>query len=71
MKHEIEIEGLPEGWEAIAYRVPKIGEYFITPSGLLMLAEDGSIIDGRLIVQKTVHKRILRQPNFGRGYTYC
>lgn len=59
MKHEIEIEGLPEGWRAVAFRVPKEGEYFITPSGLLMLAEDGSIIDGRLIVQKTKPRRIV------------
>lgn len=28
MKHTIEIEGLPEGWEPVAFRVPEPGEYF-------------------------------------------
>lgn len=26
-KHEIEIEGLPEGYRAVAFRLPKIGEW--------------------------------------------
>ena len=31
MKYEIDIEGLPEGWEPVAYRVPETGEWFLTP----------------------------------------
>ena len=27
MKHEIEIQDLPEGWEPVAYRKPLYGEY--------------------------------------------
>ena len=28
-KQTIEVEGLPEGWRAVAYRVPETGEYFL------------------------------------------
>lgn len=28
MKHTIEIEGLPVGWEPVAYRKPIFGEYY-------------------------------------------
>ena len=29
MKYEIEIEGLPEGWEPVCYRPPNEGEYYL------------------------------------------
>lgn len=27
MKHNIDVEGLPEGWKAVSYRYPEIGEW--------------------------------------------
>ena len=33
--YPIEIEGLPEGWKAIAYRCPKEGEYYWCDTGEL------------------------------------
>lgn len=30
-KHEIEIEGIPEGWEVVAIRGPNLGEQFLGP----------------------------------------
>ena len=34
MKHEIEIPDLPEGWEPVAYRIPKAGEYYFESQGV-------------------------------------
>ncbi|MFA7253843.1 MAG: hypothetical protein WC107_04770 [Patescibacteria group bacterium] len=34
MKHEIEIPDLPEGWEAVAYKVPEVGEYYFGSGGI-------------------------------------
>ena len=36
MKHEIEIPDLPEGWEAVAYKVPEVGEYYFGPGGITL-----------------------------------
>lgn len=55
MKHEIEIEGLPEGWEAVAFRAPSTNEYYF---------EHGVIVRGntpyaKLIVKKKQPRRIV------------
>ena len=38
MKHEIEIPDLPEDLEAVAYRKPKAGEYYLTPDWITVEA---------------------------------
>lgn len=37
-KHTVEIEGLPEGWEPVAYRKPVKGEYFLSTIGTIETA---------------------------------
>ena len=58
MKHEIEIEGLPEGWKAVAYRVPvdKI-EHVLTDDCEIILANN--IRFPCLIVEKIPPRRIV------------
>lgn len=57
-KQTIEIEGLPEGWRAVAFRVPKEGEYAIV-SGEAQLCHTYHCIFPRLVVQKTKTRRIV------------
>ena len=58
MKHEIEIEGLPEGWRAVAYRVPvdKI-EHVLTDDCEIILVNN--IRFPCLIVEKISPRRIV------------
>lgn len=53
-KHDIEIEGLPEGWRAVAYRPPAKGEFFFCHEHtyIQIASFDFSKFDLRLIVQK-------------------
>ena len=60
MKHEIEIEGLPEGWRAVAYRRPVFGEYYFynddiqqgrTGSGQFLIVE--KIKPRRIVIEET------------------
>jgi len=59
MKHEIEIEGLPEGWKAVAYRVPSIKKDEYT------LSDDWDIVPAKgikfpvLIIEKIRPRRIV------------
>lgn len=71
MKHEIEIEGLPEGWRAVAFRVPKDGESIIDFSGDLRTVA-GHYHHPRLIVERIKPRRVvledtgeIRQPSAG------
>ena len=57
MKHEIEIPDLPEGWEAVAYRVPKAGEYFFSMNGIKYAETDRGNL--WLIVSKKQPSRIV------------
>lgn len=57
MKHTITIEGLPEGWKAVAYRCPKSGEKFIL-EGEIHTAFAGMAYP-HLIVQKIQPRRIV------------
>ena len=57
MKHEIEIPYLPEGWEALAYRVPVEGEYYLGSSGVKLC--ESSFDTVWLIVRKKQPRRII------------
>lgn len=56
MKHEIEIEGLPEGWEPVAFRIPEQGEHFYT-DGNVEFSVTASL--PYLIVKKKQPRRIV------------
>ena len=57
MKHEIEIPDFPEGWEAVAYRVPVEGEYYLGSSGVKLC--ESSFDTVWLIVRKKQPRRIV------------
>ena len=57
MKHEIEIPDLPEGWEAVAYRTPDAGEYYLGSSGVKLC--ESSFDTVWLIVRKKQPRRIV------------
>lgn len=57
MKHEIEIPDLPEGWEAVAYRIPKVGECYFGSSGIKLALIDFENL--WLIVRKKQPRRIV------------
>lgn len=73
--HNIEVEGLPEGWRAVAFRVPSYGESIIDFSGDLRTVA-GLYQQPRLIVEKIKPRSIkventgeIRQPREGE-YVY-
>ena len=57
MKHEIEIPDLPEGWEPVAYRIPKTGEYYFGLRGIKLAYIDFENL--WLIVRKKQPRRIV------------
>ena len=57
MKHEIEIPDLPEGWDAVAYRTPDAGEYYLGSSGVKLC--ESSFDTVWLIVRKKQPRRIV------------
>lgn len=68
MKHEIEIPDLPEGWEAVAYRIPKAGEYFLSIDNEISHANDNSHWCPWLIIRKKQPLRGLHDPlRFAEG----
>lgn len=56
-KHTIEIEGLPEGWGPVSYRVPKYDEKYLTVDGLIETCQCCMYVP-RLIVQKIKPREI-------------
>ena len=58
MKHEIEIPDLPEDLEAVAYRKPKAGEYYLTPDWITVEALHDYKLS-HLIVRKKQPRRIV------------
>ena len=59
MKHEIEIEGLPEGWEPVAFRKPKEDEYIFCNDTGRVAHSIQRIPAIRLIVKKKQPRRIV------------
>jgi len=57
MKYEIEIEGLPEGWEPVAIRMPHNGEYVLFKGNVEEVDGDGEV--ERLVVKKKQPRRIV------------
>lgn len=68
----IEIEGLPEGWKAVAYRVPNIGEFLLGDDGQVWLVQDEQECK-QIIVEKIQLRRLeetdeIRVPDIGEWY---
>jgi hypothetical protein len=57
MKHEIDIPDLPEGWKAVAYRVPSKDEHTLSDDGIVVSAK--LIKFPVLIVEKIKPRRIV------------
>lgn len=57
MKYEIEVEGLPEGWKAVAYRRPIRNEQYLSREGIKTATY---ILDNLwLVVEKIQPRRIV------------
>lgn len=56
-EHTITIEGLPEGWKAVAYRPPKIREFYLSINGVKEAHMDFE--NFWLIVEKIQPRRIV------------
>lgn len=66
--HTIDIEGLPEGWDAVAYRTPKDGERVLSDKDGVIIAK--CISFPCLIVQKkTRPRRIVLEETGGKTAT--
>ena len=68
----IEVEGLPEGWKAVAYRCPESGEYYLENNGVVRNHTGCKHKFPWIIVQKTQPRRIVleetgevRKPEIG------
>lgn len=57
MKYEIEIEGLPEGWLAVAYRAPIMNEYYLSCNGVEKV--NSNLLNFWLVVKKIQPRRIV------------
>jgi len=57
MKQEIEIEGLPEGWKAVAYRCPLKGENYLSSDGVQVAQYNFG--NSWVIVEKIQPRRIV------------
>lgn len=59
MKHEIEIEGLPEGWRAVAYRKALWGEWYSFEDGIVRRRECTGMQYPVLIVEQIKPRKIV------------
>lgn len=55
----IEVEGLPEGWEAVAYRCPENGEYYLENNGIVIKHAGCKQKFPWIIVEKIQPRRIV------------
>lgn len=69
MKYEIEIEGLPEGWEPVAYRKPTKGADYVFENGRVFLCKYDAAFT-RLTVKKKQSRRIILEETTEENYRY-
>ncbi len=66
MKHEIEIPDLPEDLDAVAYKVPEVGEYYFGSGGITLARVKFENL--WLVVRKKQPRRIvLEEVEAGHG----
>ena len=51
-KHEIEIPDLPEGWRAVAFREPRLGEHYLSDINTVIRSNFNNCGESNLIVEK-------------------
>ena len=69
MKHTIEIEGLPEGWEPVAFRKPLIGEKMFQNGEIHKCNCEAKI--SSIIVKKKQPRRIVLEETDEDNQTGC
>jgi hypothetical protein len=67
-KKTIEVEGLPEGWKAVAYKKPIPGEYFIGYAGSVCFCNHLEY-GPRLIVEKIKPRQIVLEETDEEAYS--
>ena len=67
MKYEIEIEGLPEGWEPVCYRPANEGEYYLQ-NGVVYSSIDMTY--PRIIVKKKQPRRLVLEETGEKNHLY-
>lgn len=67
MKHEIDIEGLPEGWEPVCYRPANEGEYYLQ-NGVVYSSIDMTY--PRIIVKNKQPRRIVLEETGEKNHLY-
>lgn len=70
MKYEIEIEGLPEGWEPVAYRIPSEGEYYISTDNVIEKAGNNHWNPWLIVRKKQPRRIVLEETGRHRGLQY-
>jgi len=70
MKHEIEIPDLPEDLEAVAYRKPKAGEYYLTPDWITVEALHDYKLSHLIVRKKQPRRIVLEETGRHRGLQY-
>lgn len=70
MKHEIDIEGLPEGWEPAAIRKQKLGEHIFCLDTGLVVPADHRTPKAHLIVKKKQPRRIVLEETGEENHLY-
>lgn len=58
-KHEIEIPDLPEGWRAVAFREPRLGEHYLSDINTVIRSNFNNCGESNLIVEKIKPRRIV------------
>ena len=71
MKHTIEIEGLPEGWEPVAIRKQKLGEHIFCLDTGFVVPADHRTPKAHLIVKKKQPRRIVLEETGEDNQTGC
>lgn len=69
-KHEIEIPELPEGWKAVAYRVPAVHEYIFDQEAGIVVKSILRTPIIRLIVEKIPPRRIVLEETEKDNFKY-
>ena len=70
MKHEIDIEGLPEGWEPAAIRKQKLGEHIFCLDTGFVVPADHRTPKAHLIVKKKQPRRIVLEETGEKNHLY-
>lgn len=70
MKHTIEIEGLPEGWEPVAYREACPCESILTSEGVVTATIDHTGAPWLILKKKQPHRIVLEETDEERDWAY-